>query len=246
MAIKKNSINDLIKSAFELAKINLGSTGKNPSVGCIIERNGTVLSSGFTSIGGRPHAEFNALNKKKINFKGANAYITLEPCSHYGKTPPCTNIIKNKKIKKVFFSINDLDERSKNLSKKILFKDKIYSKKNILRNYGNDFYKSYILDKENRIPLIDGKIAISKDFFTKDKKKKFITNEISRKTGQLLRSRYDCLITTSNTINDDNSIMDVRINGLEEKSPALVIIDRNLKLKKNLRLFKIKKKNKYM
>ena len=184
MAIKKNSINDLIKSAFELAKINLGSTGKNPSVGCIIERNGTVLSSGFTSIGGRPHAEFNALNKKKINFKGANAYITLEPCSHYGKTPPCTNIIKNKKIKKVFFSINDLDERSKNLSKKILFKDKIYSKKNILRNYGNDFYKSYILDKENRIPLIDGKIAISKDFFTKDKKKnllqmKFLEKQVS-------------------------------------------------------------------
>ena len=71
----------------------------NPSVGCIVERNGSVLSSGYTSLKGRPHAEFNALNKK-INFKNANLYTTLEPCSHYGKTKPCTNIIK--KILRIF------------------------------------------------------------------------------------------------------------------------------------------------
>ena len=89
MANRKNKFNSLekyfISLAFEKAKINLGSTGTNPSVGCIVERNGSVLSSGYTSIKGRPHAEFNALNKK-INFKNANLYTTLEPCSHYGKT----------------------------------------------------------------------------------------------------------------------------------------------------------------
>ena len=89
--IKKN-YSYFIKLAFEQAKINLGSTGTNPSVGCVIEKNGSIISSGFTSINGRPHAEFNALNKK-IKFKNANAYTSLEPCSHYGKTPPCTNII---------------------------------------------------------------------------------------------------------------------------------------------------------
>ena len=88
--------------AFEQAKINLGSTKSNPSVGCVVEKNGAIISSGRTSINGRPHAEFNALNKKK-NFKNANLYVTLEPCSHYGSTPPCTNIIIKKKIKKVFF-----------------------------------------------------------------------------------------------------------------------------------------------
>ena len=82
--------------AFEQANINLGSTKTNPSVGCIIEKNGSVLASGRTSLNGRPHAEFNAL-KKKINFNGANLYVTLEPCSHYGNTPPCTNLIIKKK-----------------------------------------------------------------------------------------------------------------------------------------------------
>ena len=106
MANLKNNLNSknlyFLTLAFEQAKVNLGSTGTNPSVGCIVEKNGTVISSGRTSLQGRPHAESNAL-KKKINFKNSNIYITLEPCSHYGVTPPCTNKIIKKKIKKVFF-----------------------------------------------------------------------------------------------------------------------------------------------
>ena len=88
--------------AFEQAKINLGSTKTNPSVGCIVEKDGAVISSGHTSLNGRPHAEYNALNKRK-DFKNANLYVTLEPCSHYGATPPCTNIIKKKKLITQFF-----------------------------------------------------------------------------------------------------------------------------------------------
>ena len=118
----KNSF--FLNLAFEQAKINLGSTKTNPSVGCIVEKDGAVISSGHTSINGRPHAEFNALNKNK-DFKNANIYLTLEPCSHYGLTPPCTNIIIKKKIKKVFFSFYDIDKRSKKRSKNIL-KKKIF------------------------------------------------------------------------------------------------------------------------
>ena len=98
----KNSF--FLNLAFEQAKINLGSTKTNPSVGCIVEKDGAVISSGHTSINGRPHAEFNALNKNK-DFKNANIYLTLEPCSHYGLTPPCTNIIIKKKNKKSIFFI---------------------------------------------------------------------------------------------------------------------------------------------
>ena len=94
-----------LKLAFEQAKINLGSTLTNPSVGCVVEKEGSIISSGYTSLKGRPHAEFNALNKKK-NFKNANVYVTLEPCSHYGVTPPCTNIISKKKNKKSLFLSN--------------------------------------------------------------------------------------------------------------------------------------------
>ena len=85
-----------LKLAFEQAKINLGSTGTNPSVGCVVEKNGSIISAGYTSLNGRPHAEFNAL-KKNISFKNANLFVTLEPCSHFGKTPPCTNLIIKKK-----------------------------------------------------------------------------------------------------------------------------------------------------
>ena len=222
--------------AFELAKINLGSTKKNPSVGCIVEKNNTVLSSGHTSLDGRPHAEFNALNKK-IDFKNSNLYVTLEPCSHYGKTPPCTNIIKKKKVKAVFFSFTDQDTRSKNKSKNKLSANKIIVKKNILRNKGLEFYKSYSMQHNNLTPFIDAKIAISHDFFTKNSKNGFITNENSRQRGNFLRSMYDCIISTSKTINSDNALMDCRIKGLEAKSPDLIILDRSLKLKKNLKFF---------
>ncbi len=112
-----------LELAFNLASINIGSTKTNPSVGCVVEKNGSIISSGYTSINGRPHAEFNALNKK-IDFKNSNLYVTLEPCTHFGKTPPCTNLIKKKGIRNVFYSIDDYDSRSKRKSKKVLSKKK--------------------------------------------------------------------------------------------------------------------------
>ena len=160
---------EYLSLAFELAKINLGSTKENPSVGCVVEKNGSIISSGYTSINGRPHAEFNALNKK-INFKDSNMYISLEPCSHFGKTPPCTNIIRKKKIKKVFYTINDPDKRSKNKSKKVLSKFNVLTKKNYLKKKALKFYESYYKFKINKFPLIDTKIALSKDYFSNSKK----------------------------------------------------------------------------
>ena len=239
----KNSF--FLNLAFEQAKINLGSTKTNPSVGCIVEKDGAVISSGHTSINGRPHAEFNALNKNK-DFKNANIYLTLEPCSHYGLTPPCTNIIIKKKIKKVFFSFYDIDKRSKKRSKNILKKKNILIKGPFQKKNNLDFYQSYFLHHTKKLPLIDAKIGISNDYFTKNIKKKWITNLHSRKRAHLLRSMYDCIISTSKSINEDNSVLDCRIEGLEKKSPDLVIIDRNLKLKKNLKLFKKKRNRKIL
>ena len=223
--------------AFEQAKINLGSTKKNPSVGCIIEKEGAVISSGYTSLNGRPHAEYNALKKRK-NFKNANLYVTLEPCSHYGVTSPCTKRIIKKKIKKVFYSAFDFDSRSKKKSKKILNKKKIFVRGSLLKKNGLNFYQSYYLQHSPHLPLIDAKIAISKDYFTKTIKKKWITNFYSRRRTHLLRSMYNCVVSTSKSINEDNSLLDCRIEGLENKTPDLIILDRNLKLKKKLKLFK--------
>ena len=225
--------------AFNLAYNHLGKTKKNPSVGCIVVRNNTVISSGVTSLNGRPHAEFNALNKK-LNFKNSIMYLTLEPCTHYGLTPPCTNIIKQKKISKVYYSYNDPDLRTYRKAKKILHKSKINLKK---INYNhNNFYKGYFLNKNKNLPLIDAKLAISNDYFTICKNSKWITNYRSRKVGHFLRSKYDCIISTSTTINNDNSLLNCRIAGLNNHQPDLIIIDRNLKLKKNLKIYSTLKK----
>ena len=94
----KQNHNFFSNLAFNIAESNIGKTNKNPSVGCVIVKNNSVISSGVTSINGRPHAEYNALSKN-LNFKDAYMYVTLEPCTHHGITPPCTNLIKKKKIK---------------------------------------------------------------------------------------------------------------------------------------------------
>ena len=247
MALKKNNPKSFnpkfLNLAFEKALINLGSTGVNPSVGCVVEKNGTIISSGVTSINGRPHAEFNALHKN-LDFKNSNLYVTLEPCAHRGLTAPCTNIIIKKKIYKVFFSTLDYDSRTRNKSKKTLNKKKIVVEHDFQKKRGNSFYKSYFLSHSNKLPFIDGKLAISKDYFTKSKKNKWITNSRSLKIVHWLRSTYDCIISTSKSINEDNSLLDCRIEGMENKSPHLAIIDRNLSLKVNLDLFKNIKRRK--
>ena len=228
--------------AFQIAEKNLGQTGLNPSVGSIVVKNKSVISSGVTSINGRPHAEFNALNKVK-NSAGATLYTSLEPCIHKGKTPPCTNIIIKKKIKNVFFGLEDVDLRTFKKAKKILNKKGIETKLIKSKKY-NNFYRSYLLNKKFKIPFISAKIATSKDYFTINKKKKWITNIFSRKITHLIRSKHDGIISTSKSINYDNSLLNCRIEGFNKYKPDLFIIDLNLKLKKNLLLNKILKKRK--
>lgn len=231
------------KLAFNIAEINLGRTKSNPSVGCVIVKDGSVISSGVTSVNGRPHAEFNALSKK-LNFKGSTLYVTLEPCSHYGLTPPCINIIKNKKIKDVYYCYDDPDLRSHRKAKGKLLKNNIKIKKIEFKK--NDFYKSYFLNKKNKKPLIDAKFAISKDYRSINKKSKWITNERSRKIVHLLRSRYDSIISTSKSINKDNSLLNCRLNGFNNNKPDVIIIDRNLRLKKKLKILKLNNRKIYI
>ena len=232
----KTNHRNYLNLAFEAAKINLGKTSENPSVGCVVVKNDSVISSTFTSVGGRPHAEFNAFKKKnKIN--NANIYLTMEPCTHYGKTPPCVDIIARKKIKNVFYAFEDPDARTFKKAKKILNNKGISCKLIKSKDYSN-FYKGYYINKKSEIPYITAKIALSKDYLTINKKNKWITNIFSRKTVHLLRYKYDCILSTSKSVNYDNSLLNCRIKGLNNKKPDLFIIDLKLKLKKKLLLNK--------
>ncbi len=216
--------------ALQQAQKSLGNTKQNPAVGCVIVRKDHIITSGFTQKGGRPHAESNAINLCKSNLNNSELYVTLEPCSHYGKTSPCTNKIIKKKIKKVFFSIKDPDPRSFNKSTKQFKKSKIKVKIGILDSEVKKFYRSYYKFKQELLPYVSGKIAISKDLYTYNSKNKWITNELSRGRAHLLRSYHDCVLTSYNTVKKDNPELTCRILGLESKSPTRIILDKHLNL----------------
>ena len=235
---KNQNHNFFMGLALLQAKKTLGNTKDNPAVGCIITKNNQVISAGYTSISGIPHAEHNAINFSRTNPKNSQLYVTLEPCSHYGKTPPCVNVIIRKKIKKVFFSINDVDTRSSNKSTKLLRKKGIIVSYGVLKNKIKLFYRSYINSKEKTLPYVTCKLAISKDFYTIDKKNRWITNELSRGRVHLMRSSHDCIMTSSKTIMDDNPRLTCRIDGLKDRSPSRIILDNKLRISINSKIIK--------
>jgi len=223
----KNYFMDLARKQAQYA---LGNTGSNPAVGCVIVKNGCIVSASRTGYNGRPHAEFNAINNMKDKTKGSDMYVTLEPCSHYGKTPPCVKLIAKRGINKVLFSVKDIDPRSYNKSTNYLKEKNINVEKGIFYKRINSFYKSYYKYKKKELPFVTCKLAVSKDLYSKNTKTKWITNRFSRGRVHLLRSSHDCLVTTYKTIKDDNPQLNCRINGLTRRSPKLFILDRNLKI----------------
>ena len=114
-----------MKLAINLARSRKGLTGDNPSVGCLIVKNDTIISIGQTGYNGRPHAEHSAIKNSFEKLKGSKMYVTLEPCNHYGKTPPCTKNIIKSGISELIYSMEDFDKRVKGKSFKILTSKKI-------------------------------------------------------------------------------------------------------------------------
>ena len=147
-------------------------------------------------------------------------------------------------IKRVVYSINDIDNRTSGKAFKILKTKNIKVKKNLLKNFSTKIYKNYFYSKKKRIPYVYGKLAISKDFYIKDKKNLYITNEHSRKATHVIRSKVNCILTTYKTINADNPKLNCRINGLYNSSPHVAILDKNLCIEKKSFVVLNAKKNK--
>ena len=236
MSLKKDNFTKFDKKimqfAINLADINKGLTGINPSVGCVVVKDKKIISYGNTNIKGRPHAETITLNKNKKNNNGSYVYLTLEPCSHYGKTPPCTNALIKSKVKKVIFSQIDPDKRSKGRAKKILNKKNIKVHYGLLKNEVKNFYKDYNYSKKKKLPYVIGKIACSADYFIFKNNTK-ITYNHSRKVSHLLRYQNQGILTSYKTINNDNPKLTCRLNGLENFSPIKIVLDKNLKINMN-------------
>ncbi len=219
-----------MKLALDLARARKGLTGDNPSVGCVIVKKDKIISIGQTGYGGRPHAEHNAISNSFEDPKGSKMYITLEPCNHYGKTPPCTkNIIKNK-ISEVYYSIDDFDVKMKGKSYSILKKNNVNVKKGLLKKESLNLYESYYLNRKKKLPYVIGKIALSKNKIIYSDVSKKITNKISDKLTHYLRLKCDGIMVTSKTLNIDNPKLSCRLEGYARYSPKRIILDKNLKI----------------
>jgi diaminohydroxyphosphoribosylaminopyrimidine deaminase / 5-amino-6-(5-phosphoribosylamino)uracil reductase len=242
MSTKKDKFSKKDKAymelALSLASARHGLTGINPSVGCVIVKNDEIISIGQTNYDGRPHAEYNAIKNSNVNLEGSKMYITLEPCTHYGKTPPCTNLIIKNKIKEVFYSIEDIDKKVKGKSFRILKSKKIIVKKGLLKKNVSDFYSTYFFNRKKKLPFVTGKIATSKNNFIYSAKIKRITDKFSDKFTHFLRYKNDSIMISYKTLNKDNPKLNCRLEGLKEFSPKRIILDNNLNTKTNSYIFK--------
>jgi diaminohydroxyphosphoribosylaminopyrimidine deaminase / 5-amino-6-(5-phosphoribosylamino)uracil reductase len=233
-----------MKLALNLARARHGHTGINPSVGCVIVKNDEIISIGQTNYNGTPHAEYNAINNSNENLEGSKMYVTLEPCNHYGKTPPCTNLIIKKKIKEVVYSINDIDKKVKGKSLKILKSKNIIVKKGLHKKDVGNFYSTYFFNRLNKLPYVTGKIATSKNNIIYSSKSKKITDKHSDKFTHFLRYKNDSIMISYKTLNKDNPKLNCRLSGLEKFSPKRIILDNNLNTKIDSYIFKtVDKKN---
>ena len=232
-----------MKLALNLASARKGLTGDNPSVGCLIVKNDKIISIGQTGFDGRPHAEYNAINNSIEKLKGAKMYVTLEPCNHYGKTPPCTNSIIKSGISEIIYGMDDIDKKVKGKSFKILSNKKIKVKKGLLKYETQNLYDSYIVNRNKKIPYVTGKIAISNNRLIYSRGVKRITDKSSDKFTHYLRYKNDSIMISSKTLNIDNPKLNCRLKGLEKFSPRRIILDKDLKIKLNSYIFKSVKKN---
>ena len=229
--------------ALNLARARHGLTGNNPSVGCVIIKNDKIISIGQTGFNGRPHAEYNAIKNCNESLEDSTMYVTLEPCNHYGQTPPCTNEIIKNKISKIFYSVEDVDKKVKGKSFKILNSKNITVKKGLLNKEINYFYKPYFFNRKNKTPYVTGKIAISKNNLIYSKGTKKITDIHSDKLTHFLRYKNDSLMITCKTLNEDNPRLDCRLDGLQKFSPKRIILDNNLEMNTGSYIFRTANKH---
>ena len=230
-----------INQCIQLAKRGAGHVSPNPLVGCVIEKNYKILGKGYHKKYGEAHAEVNALTdaKKKGNkINDAVLYVNLEPCSHFGKTPPCTDLIIKEEISEVIIGTTDPNKLVSGNGIKKLEDAGIKVTYGILEDKCkelNKFYFKYITQKLPYVTLkiaqsIDGKIALN-NFDSK-----WISGKESRKFVHKLRSEYDSVLIGTNTAKYDNPELTVR--EVKGRDPVRFLIDRKLKLpKKDLKLF---------
>ena len=219
-----------MKLAMQLAGNAIGRTSPNPLVGAVIVKDNRVVGCGWHRKAGTPHAEVHALNQAGELAQGADVYVTLEPCAHYGKTPPCAKALVEAKVKNVYGGLLDVNPKVAGKGFKILEDAGIHVEYGFLQDElrkQNEVFFKWIEHKKPFVVLkaamtLDGKIA------TATGQSKWITNETSRAYGYKLRDIYDGIMVGINTVIEDNPMLTARVDG--GKNPIRIVVDSSLKI----------------
>ncbi len=230
-----------ITIALNLAKKNLGLTAPNPVVGCVIVKDGAIIATGVTAPSGRPHAENIAINKitDKSQLEGATIYVTLEPCSHFGNTSPCTDLIIEHKIKKVVIATIDSCKKVNGAGIAKLRAAEIEVACGVMEKSAREINKAFFKAQETGLPYITVKLATSLDgkIATKNFHSKWITSEKARQFAHYLRAQNDAIMVGANTIKYDDPMLDCRLAGLADHSPKRIIVTNNIDFDEKLKIF---------
>lgn len=220
-----------MRSALSLARQGWGRTAPNPSVGCVIVKDGAVLGRARTADGGRPHAEVQALAQAGAAAKGATVYVTLEPCAHQGVTPPCSDALINAGVARVVVACTDPDPRVAGGGIEKLRAAGIDVVENIGRAEAEEVNKGFFLRLSGDRPMVTLKIASSADgrVSTTPGQPPWITSDHARAFGHVERAQHDAIAVGINTVLADDPMLSTRVPGVAH-DPARIVFDTNLRI----------------
>lgn len=223
---------EFMKMALGLAARGLGIVAPNPAVGCVVVKDGIVLGRGWTQKGGRPHAETEALARAGEAARGATAYVTLEPCAHHGKTPPCAEALIAAGVARVVGAVSDPDPRVAGKGYEMLRKAGIEVVEDVCETQARELNRGFFLKVKEERPLVTLKLATSADgkTATHDGHSQWITGELARARGHHLRATHDAIMVGSATAIVDDPGLVCRLPGLEAQSPVRIVADGRLRM----------------
>jgi diaminohydroxyphosphoribosylaminopyrimidine deaminase/5-amino-6-(5-phosphoribosylamino)uracil reductase len=227
-----------MRLALRLARRGLGKVSPNPMVGAVIVKEGRIIAQGYHHAFGGDHAEVDALKNAGEDVPGATMYVTLEPCRHYGKTPPCTDAIIKNKISRVVIGMSDPDPKMRGESVRLLNERGIETIVGVLENECRALNESYIKHRSTGVPYVTVKFAQTLDgrIATAGGSSRWIASPESLKLAHKLRAQNDAILVGAGTVTKDNPELTTRL--VKGRNPLRVVLDSNLRIPPDVKVFK--------
>ena len=229
----------MMRAALALARRGLGNVWPNPAVGCLVVKDGHVVGRGWTQPGGRPHAETEALARAGEPARSATAYVTLEPCCHWGKTPPCADALIAAGLARVVAAVEDPDPRVAGAGLRRLRAAGLSVESGVCEAEAAELNAGFFQRVRTGRPLVTLKLAASLDgrIAAASGESRWITGEIARERAHLLRAEHDAVLVGTGIALADDPQLTCRLPGMSPRSPVRIVMDRDLRLPHSARLF---------